>query len=238
MSPAESTYDAGGKTCQLEAAMSNPETVRPRRTELSNLVIRAVRVSSRPSLQGAMLRVLLAVTSAAVGLLVGIVFAAANPRPQTSDASVLFITPFTLAPVQSQAEPAAMARLLAVARSRPVLASAAEALKPTMSLQALQRQVQATIVRSDEVQISVQSATSARAQKIANAVAGSYMSYANEKLPDDPPMMVGTTLSQGPSHLDYILECGASGASCGGLLAAIGSIAIRRRRTRWSQYRP
>src|SRR5215475_12264646 len=218
--------------------MSNPETIRPRRTELSNLVVRAVRVSSRPSLQGAMLRVLLAVASATAGLLVGIVFAVANPRPQTSDASVLFITPFALAPVQSQAEHAAMARLLAVARSRPVLASAAEALKPAMSVQALQHHLQATIVRNDEVQINVQAATSARVQKIANAVADSYMSYADEKLPDDPPMMVGTTLSQGPSHLDYILECGASGASCGGLLAAIGTIAIRRRRTRWSQYRP
>jgi hypothetical protein len=96
-----------------------------------------------------------------------------------------------------------------------------------------------TIVGSDEIQISASAATAARAQTVANAVASSYMGYANEKLPpDDTPMMLGMTVSQGPSHLDYILDWVAPWALCGGLLGATGASAVRRRRTRWSQRRP
>jgi hypothetical protein len=218
--------------------MSNPETIRPRRTELTILIIGGVRALFRPFRRGAALRRILPLASAVAGLLVGIAVATANPRPQTSDASVLFMTQFTLAPGQGQTEREAMDSLLAVARSRPVLANAAEAIKPAVSVQALQRQVQVTIVRNGEIQISVQAATTARAQTVATAVADSYVGYADEKLPpDDTPMMLGTILSQGPSRLDYILEWAWPGAMCGGLLGAIGAIALRRR-TRWSHQMP
>jgi len=214
--------------------MSNPETIRPRR---SDLIIGAVRFLRQPIRRGVALRGILALTGAAV--LGGIAFAATNPRPQTTDAAVLFATPLTLAPVQGQAPRAAADRLLAIARSRPVLASAAAALKPAMSVQALQREVQVTIVGSGDIQISAQAATAARALTVANAVADSYMGYAREKLPpDETPMMLGTTVSQGPSRLDYFLGWVTPWAVCGGLLGAIGAIAFRRRGTRWSRERP
>ena len=212
--------------------------MQPGRTDAADLITGALRVLRQPSRRGAVLRGILALASAAAGLLVGIALAAASPRPLSSDADVLFATPLTLAPAQGQAARAATDRLVAIASSRPVLAGAAEGLKPAMSVQALQRQVHVTIVGSNVIQISAQAATPARAQTVANAVASSYKAYADEKLPaEDTPMMLGTTVYQGPSHLDYILDRGGLGAMCGALLAAI-AIAVSRRRMRWNRHGP
>ena len=213
--------------------------VRPGLREAADLIAGGIRVWCQPSRRLGRRGVLVQMgAGAAAGLLGGITVAAASPRTLTSDAVVLLPTPASpAAPHHHQAAYVRVTphRQLAIARSQPVLAHAAEGLNPAMSVQALRRDVHLTLLTNSVLQISAQAATAVQAQAVANAVAMAYSGYASKNVPraDRPMLLDPATIVPQPSLAADILDSSGLGALCGALLGAIGAIAVSRPRRRF-----
>jgi hypothetical protein len=190
----------------------------------------ALRVRCQPArggLAGPGWRGVLALMSAGavLGLLAGIAFAAVNPPLLTSDAIVLLPPPDIPAVAHNQ---------LAIANSHPVLARAAQAVRPAMSPQALQGQVQVSIVTDRVMQISAQATTAAQAERAANAVADSYIAYVSSKNAPGgngkmrPQLLDRAAIVPGTSLFADVLDAAGLGALCGALIGAIGAVALSR----------
>jgi Chain length determinant protein len=157
----------------------------------------------------------------ALGLLVGVGYAAHNPPMHTSNALV------ALPPsVRDQATQ------VVVVSSDRVLRSALHSIHPAMSLRTLRSRVQVRSVTSNLLSISAQGKTAAQAEGTANAVANSYVSYVRT-----PKSAAGrvqaqvlelATSASGTSLAAHLLVSGALGALAGLLIGAIVALAISR----------
>jgi hypothetical protein len=212
---------------------------RPGLAEAVGLILGALRVRCQPSRGGvAGWRGALALMSAVavLGLLAGAAFAALNPPLPTSYALVSTLPNVVPGGAHTEA---------AIADSRPVLAAAAQAVRPAMSLRALQSQVQVNSVVGDPImQISAQAATAAQAVRATSAVAHSYVAYVNGKnapggrilrraCQPHPCWMQASVLDRGlvipgTSLPADVLDTGGLGALCGTLTGAICAIALSR----------
>jgi hypothetical protein len=247
---------------------------RPGLAEAADLIVGALRVWCQPSrggVAGWRGALALAGAGAVLGLLAGLVFAGVNRLPATSEAAAwTYIYPrgdpaggrswfrINLPP---RSMPAAERKKLieqryneltrhewltmaALADSPRVMAAAARAVRPAMSVQALRSQV-----RIDSVNyvlwFSAQGATAAQARHVVGAVAHSYIAYVSGKntsggrillrlLACQPgPCQVrahlsGPFLVPGPSPLAIVLDNGGLGALCGALIGAAGAVALSR----------
>jgi hypothetical protein len=140
----------------------------------------------------------------------------------------------------------------AIAGSRPVMAAAARAVRPAMSVQELRSEVRIDAVTDIWMWISARGASAAQADHLATAVADSYVAYVSGKnapggrvlltrlacrsmtrrprvMPcwmravADPPVLV-----LGPSLLALVLDAGGLGALCGALIGAFAAVARSR----------
>jgi capsular polysaccharide biosynthesis protein len=166
-------------------------------------------------------RVLVGV-AAAVGLVVGVGYAALHPPAPTSTAVVSFPTS-----VQSTATQ------VLIADSDPVLSAAAADLNPPSSLAKLRGEVQVKSLTEYLISITASGQSGEDAVATANAVADSYISYvANKKSPvahAEAVMFQPATGATASSRLEGILIAGLTGAVIGALIAAIASLAIGRK---------
>jgi hypothetical protein len=214
---------------------------RPGLAEAAGLILGGLRVRCRRSRgRVAGWRGALALISAVAvpGLLAGAAFAAVNPPLPTSYGLVSTLPNVRPGGTQTEA---------AIADSRPVLAAAAQAVRPAMSLHALQSQVHILYVAGDPaMQISAQAATPAQAVSATSAVAHSYVAYVNGKnapggrilrsaCKPHPCWMQASVDERGlvmpaASLPDHVLGTGGLGALCGALIGAIAAAALRRRR--------
>ena len=115
----------------------------------------------------------------ALGLLIGAAYAVLKPPMLTSTA--LVVLPQASAQNAQSASGAStgpdIATQVVVAGSIPVLTGALPHVRPAMSMQTLQNNVQVTSVADSILSISATGATAADAEATANAVANSYIAY-------------------------------------------------------------
>jgi len=249
---------------------------RPGLAEAAGLIAGALRVWCQPSRGGmAGWRGVLALASAGavLGLLAGLAFAAVNRPLPTSDTTVLTTTYSPGAPGGGRSWyrinlppsfiPAAERKKLieqrtselqrqealaeaALADSRPVMAAAARAVRPAMSVQALQSQVRISSESTTYMWISAQGTTATQAERTASAVAHSYIAYVNGKNAPGGRILRRPVACQanpcwmhavagglpaivpGPSLLAVIFDTGGLGALCGALIGATGAVALSR----------
>jgi hypothetical protein len=222
----------------------------------------------------------LASAGAVLGLPAGLAFAAVNP-PLPTSATMVMTAPYVPGGGRSQYRinlppssiPAAQRQRLieqrtselqgdealteaALADSRAVMAAAARALRPTMSVQALHSRVRISSVSDILMWISAQGTTEAQAERAASAVAHSYIAYVSGKdapggrillmriacqtlNPRRPPeskiiscwmrALAGPpAIVPGPSPLAVVLDTAGPGALSGALIGAISAVGLSR----------
>jgi hypothetical protein len=247
---------------------------RPGLAEAADLIAGALRVwcqTLRGGVAGWRGVLALASAGAVLGLLAGMAFAGVNRPLPTSDTTVMTGTYTPGAPdgrswyrinLPPNSIPAAERKKLieqrtnelqhhealteaALADSRRVMAAAAHAVRPAMSVQALQSQVKITNLTGGLMWITAQGMTAVQAERAASAVAHSYIAYVNGKnapggrilrrplacQPNPcrmravagPPVIV-----PGPSLLANVLDTGGLGALYGALIGATGAVALSR----------
>jgi capsular polysaccharide biosynthesis protein len=158
---------------------------------------------------------------AALGLLAGIVVTLLSPPVFTSSTTVL-LRPSAARYIGTQ---------VALAGSDPVLAAALPSVRPAISLPALRRGIEVKSLTDRVLSISAQGATTTQAARTANAVADSYVHFADANMTpggaraqvlDRAVAATGTPL---PARL---LVAGGLGALLGALIGAIAALAFRR----------
>src|SRR5712691_9027537 len=158
---------------------------------------------------------------ALLGLLAGGGYAVLNPPMLAS--SALVVLPPATRDVATQA---------VIASSDPVLSGALRNVRPAMSLQALRSHVQVKSLTSNIISISAQGKTAVQAEGTANAVAASYVAYlstANSVTRGVQARLLesATNATGTPLPVD-LLVTGGLGALLGGLMGAIGVLALAR----------
>jgi len=159
---------------------------------------------------------------AMLGLFAGVVIAALNPPLYTENALVALST-----------STRNMATQVLIADSNPVLAQAARRLHPAMSPQTLSRRVQVTTPIAFVVSITAQGKTAAQAVDTANAVADSYVAYVSgENTPGGRQVSArvvqhAMSASKGSLLVPMLINA-VIGALAGGLVGAIGVLAVNR----------
>ena len=158
---------------------------------------------------------------ALLGLLAGGGYAVLNPPMLAS--SALVVLPPATRDVATQA---------VIASSDPVLSGALRNVRPAMSLQALRSHVQVKSLTSNIISISAQGKTAVQAEGTANAVAASYVAYlstANSVAQGVQARLLesATNATGTPLPVD-LLVTGGLGALLGGLIGAIGVLALAR----------
>jgi capsular polysaccharide biosynthesis protein len=175
---------------------------------------------------------------AALGLLIGAVYAVVNPPMLTSTALVVVpqavVSPSEAAAgavpgVTGDTGPAGyMATQAVIASSDAVLSSALPQVSPAMSLEALRRDIKVTSPTDGILSISANGRTAAQAEATANAVARSYVAHVDSAaspvglVSADILDVAGTATGTAPAL--HLLIFALLGAICG---AAIGFIAAR-----------
>jgi len=265
---------------------------RPALAEAADLIAGALRVWCQPS-RGRGWRGVLALISAGavLGLLAGAAFAALNPPLRTSYTMVMTNThnpngvrsEYRINLPPSSIRGAERQKLIqqrtselqqdealtegALADSHTVMAAAARAVRPAMSVRALQSQVRISGVTDIRMWISAQGATAAQAEGEVSAVADSYVAYVSgENAPGGRILLMHLVcvrmwrrrpresnivpcwmqaladppaIEPGPSLLAVVLDTGGLGAPCGALIGAFAAAALSRpsRRRRLSRER-
>jgi hypothetical protein len=223
---------------------------RPGLADATDLIAGALRVWCQLSRAGMARRgwrgvLALAGAGAVLGLLAGVAFAAFNPPLPTSYALVQLrpnwgtVSLNPPRPDESWTQFDAHLRL-GIENTRLVLERAAKAIRPPMSLQALQSQIQINTHPycgqdpppvCPEVVITAQATRPTQADRAARVVAHSYMAYVGgyDRLMTWPASVVsGTTVRA------HALETGELGALCGALIGVSGAIALGRPDRRFS----
>jgi hypothetical protein len=254
---------------------------RPGLAEAADLIAGALRVWCQPS-RGRGWRGVLALISAGavLGLLAGAAFATLNPPLRTSYTMVMTVaaapdgvrSEYRINLPPSYIRGAERQELIeqrtsvlqwdetrteaALADSREVMAAAASAVRPSMSVQTLRGQVRIKAVNDIWMWISAQGTTAAQAESAVSAVAHSYIAYVNGKntpgarillrhivcqrmWPRRPgeskfipcSMHAGTDspgIEPGRSLLALVLDTGGLGALCGALIGAFAAAALSR----------
>ena len=156
---------------------------------------------------------------AALGLLAGAGYAVLNPPMYTSSALVALATSTRSVPTQ-----------VVVASSGPVLARALRSLDQAMSLQTLRSRVQVSAPISYILSINAQGATAAEAKATSNAVAVSYVAYANATSnPDEQvqaQVLAAATNATGTPPTVQLLIAAALGALAGTLIGVVCALAV------------
>jgi capsular polysaccharide biosynthesis protein len=175
---------------------------------------------------------------AALGLLIGAVYAVVNPPMLTSTALVV-VPQAVVSPTEAAAGAVAgvtgdtgpagyMATQAVIASSDPVLSSALPHVSPAMSLEALRSDIQVTSPTDGILSISANGRTAAQAEATANAVAHSYVAHVDSAA--SPVGLVSADIldvartATGTAPGVHLLIFALLGAVCG---AAIGFIAAR-----------
>ena len=170
---------------------------------------------------------------AVLGLLAGATLALLNRPAFTSTA--LIVLPGAPQTVQATTGPGTstfMETQTVVAGSDPVLQGALGNITPSVSLQMLRREVQASAQSSNILAISAEGATAAQAERIANAIARSYISYVTS-----PHSLLGrvsanmlqpASSATGTSRVKKLIIYGLIGAVAGVLIGVIAALAISR----------
>jgi capsular polysaccharide biosynthesis protein len=177
-----------------------------------------------------------------LGLLAGGAYAVLKPPLLTSTA--LVVLPQSALNAQAAQSGAGTispftATQAVVADSYPVLSGALPNVRPAMSLSELRSDVQATAVTSYIISISASSKLAAEAEATANAVANSYITYANS--PGNPTGQVAARVLQpaagasGTKRLEAIIVTGLIGGVAGALIGVVIALAISRNDRRLRQ---
>lgn len=175
----------------------------------------------------------------ALGILAGVGYAVLHPPVLTS--TTLVVLPQAVqnagVPVNSgQNADAAVSQYMAtqavIASSDPVLSPALPNIRPVMSLNALRRTIQVSSPTSFIISISAASTVAADAEANANAVASSYIAYANS--PNSPAgrpaarVLEPATSATGTKPLVAQVTTGLIGALVGLLVGIIAALAVGR----------
>jgi capsular polysaccharide biosynthesis protein len=126
-----------------------------------------------------------------------------------------------------------------VVDSYPVLTGALPNVRPAMSYEELHNEIQVTSVTSYIISVSATSKSATDAEETANAVANSYITYANS--PSNPTGQVAAHILQpatsatGTKPLEAIIVTGVIGALAGALIGVIIALAISRNDRRLRQ---
>ena len=162
--------------------------------------------------------------SAVLGIGAGLGYAVLTPPMLTSTASVYL--PSTVHDISTQ---------VFIATSDPVLAGALRTLDSSESPPTLRSAIQVKNVTTNIIAFSAPGKTAAQAERTADAVAKSYVTYIDAPSRPGPPVQARILTSakaagaSGPSKVKHWLTYGALGALAGLLIGSIVVLATRRR---------
>jgi capsular polysaccharide biosynthesis protein len=175
---------------------------------------------------------------AVVGLLAGGAYAALRPPVLTS--TTLIVLPQTAQAANNAAAANSsggsdtyMATQAVIARSTPVLSAALSSARPAMSLDALRADIQVDILTGFIMSINAHGKLAADAEATANAVAKSYVAYANS--PSSPIPQASARILQpaasasGQNRWVALAIIALIGALAGALIGVIAALAISRK---------
>jgi capsular polysaccharide biosynthesis protein len=158
---------------------------------------------------------------AVIGLILGASYTVLKPPMYSSTA--LVVLPNPRGGIATQA---------VVAGSPAVLGGALPAIRPSVTLDALEKRITVKSLAADVISVSAEGPTGASAQLAANAVARSYVSYiqtANTVISSTQAKLLnGATTPTRPSVPFHIATTAALGGLAGAILAAIAALAFGR----------
>lgn len=175
----------------------------------------------RRTLQILRRRLVAVLIATALGFLAGAAYTELNPPMHA--ATALVVLPATTSNSGAQ---------VLIADSGPVLGAALHGIKPAMSLPALRSRVQVTNLTTNLLSITAQSGSATQAEEMANALADSYVAYANS--PNAPRGQVPAQVMQYATSatetrlLVRLLTNGFIGALLGALIGCVVVLAIGR----------
>lgn len=179
---------------------------------------------------------------AALGILAGAAVTLYFPPMPTSEALVDVVLPPAAQEAVTQNGSAtinaALATQIVIAESNPVLQNALRAIRPSISLQTLQRRVQVTsLATSDVLSISAKGKTAAQAQATANAVAISYLAFSQKSQSGQVQtrLLERAIDASAPSFFHRLLATGGLGLLAGAIVGAIAVLAFNRKDRRLRQ---
>ena len=173
--------------------------------------------------------------AAGVGLLVGVGFGLLNPPMHTATALVV-LPPPPVSSADNSAGTHSIETQVLIASSEPVLRSAAQNVDPPLTAREVRDRVEVQAPTRDVIEINAQGPSADGAMVLANAVAGIYLTYVTteDSLPSDlgyqtgPRMLEEASTAQGGNLAVHLGTFGLLGALVGGLLAAVGILAVAR----------
>ena len=204
---------------------ARPGQRKPALAEALDLVAGAVRVRCQPASKGepAWRQVLaMAAAAASAGLVAGLAFAALNPPPHISTESVQ---------ISSEGGPRGAHAQAAAATTPAVLERAARSIGPAISPQALQHELQVTLVTDQVLTFTVRAATARQAVRAVAAVARSFLIEVNSRATSprhQANVLDPATIISGTSWLAELSAAGGTGALCGALIGTIAGLAASR----------
>jgi capsular polysaccharide biosynthesis protein len=175
----------------------------------------------------------------ALGILIGGAYATLYPPMMTSTA--LVVLPQSAAAAQAQSSDTSgqatissyTATQVVIAGSNQVLTAALPNIKPPMTLDQLRSAVQVSSVTSYLISVSAKGKTAAGAEATANAVAQSYVAYANSSSSPikqvSAHILESAAIATGTSPLKALIATGLVGALAGAVIGIIVSLAIGRK---------
>ncbi len=172
-------------------------------------------------------KVLVGIMSA-LGLLIGVAYAALNP-PSPSSTAVVSLPASVLS----------TATQVVIADSDPVLSAAAATVSPPVSAGQMRSDVQVKSLTNYLISITATGKTDAQAVAVANAVANSYIAYVADR--KTPVTHVTAELFQPAvsaatqSPFEGMLIAGVTGAVAGALVGSVAALAIGRKDRRLRQ---
>ena len=175
----------------------------------------------RRSLQILRRRLVTVGIAAALGAVAGAAYTALSPPMHAGTA--LVVLPSTASNAGAQ---------VLIAESNPVLEGALPGIKPAISLLALNNDTQVTAVTTNLLSITAQAGTAAQAEQMANALADSYVAYADS--PQAPKGQAPAKVMQYATNvtetrlLVRLLTTAFLGALLGALIGAIVALATGR----------
>src|SRR5262249_10543115 len=152
--------------------------------------------------------------AAALGFAAGAAYTALNPPMHAGTA--LVVLPVSTGNTGAQ---------VLIAHSNPILEDALRGIKPAMSLPALRSRIQVTSLSTNLISITAQAGTADRAQQMANALADSFVAYANS--PQAPKGQAPAQVMQYATNatetrlLVRLLTTGFLGALLGALIGSV-----------------
>lgn len=176
----------------------------------------------------------------ALGILVGAAYATLYPPMMTSTALVVLPQSATTSSQAQSSDSTGQTSIssytatqVVIAGSNQVLAAALPNIKPPMTLGQLRSAVQVSSVTSYLISVSTTSKTAAGAEAIANAVAQSYVAYANSSSSPikhvSAHILESASIAMGTSPLKALIITGLVGAAAGAVIGIIVSMAIGRK---------